>query len=438
MSGRIFISLTLLSAAVYADEGNMQQLLELMESGNTAAEESPAAEPPAKAEDEAPEGVIPAGPLDLSQAIALAHTNDARLAPYTTALRLAQYRSDASLQRDNPELRLGTDIDSDEPDLRASVRFFPLHPWEANALKRENQALFEEEAAAYQSALLETTLDVATAYYELQCLEKELALYDRLSLVRRQSADLADRQVKAAVLTQAQGLLTHWEVQESLESRRNTRIKVNQIKQSLSALTGQPVQDVHVAPLDEKRGLELLDTEGATHAALSSWPELQSLRAQRSAADARLRGTKAASIPWLNHVEVGYRNNDRGWAVEAALDLPFFTIGGTDKMLAYEELALRNIEVDTQEQMLRIQVHAATRAYNAAVQEWNTLQTGQMALMEKTRAYLDATPGGSPQQAEDRMALEEKLIRAELKMLDVRRSVHATLMDLIALVGKPI
>ena len=38
----------------------------------------------------------------------------------------------------------------------------------------------------------------------------------------------------------------------------------------------------------------------------------------------------------------------------------------------------------------------------------------------------------------DRYALKEKHIRAEFKMLDVRRNIHKALLELIAIVGKPI
>ena len=178
MSGRIQLLLLLSAVAVQAETVDMTGLLETMEANAGVVAEEPVADP---APEKPKMDVAPAGPLAMEDAIALARLNDARLAPFAAALKLAEFRNNASLQRDNPELRLGTDLNGDDPDMRAAVRFFPLHPWAAKALKHENSALAEEGAAAYRGAVLETTLETMTLYHELQCLDKEKALYERLA-----------------------------------------------------------------------------------------------------------------------------------------------------------------------------------------------------------------------------------------------------------------
>jgi outer membrane protein TolC len=420
MSGRFFFLLVLISLVARADEGGVQPLFQQADAGSCIPCE------------------VTAELLGLEDAVALAILNDVQLAPYASALKLAQYRSAAFLPRDNPELRLGTDLDGADPDQTASIRFFPLHPWEAGALKRENKALVDEETAVYQGAVLETTLETMSLYHEIQCLEKEKTLYDRLSEIRQQAAERVERQVAAAVGTQAQGLIAYWEAHEALESRRNVEIESARRMQSFAVLIGRPVGQFNVAALDEDAAFTPLDVETSTQAALGNRPELQLLRARRASADARLRGAKADGIPWLNHVEVGYRKNSSRWELGAAFDIPFFTVAGTDKMLASEALLLREIEVDTEEQLVHLKVAAAVQAYNVAVNEWNSLQAEQKTLMEKTRAFLESTPADNSRQLEDRVSLEEKLIRAEFKMLDVRRGVNQTLMELIDIVGTPI
>jgi len=414
----------LLVAPLQADE--MDKIIALMERSS-----DPQAAP-------APKAVLQDNALRLDQVVALATTNDVRLAPYSSALKLAQARSDASIQYENPELRLGTELNGDDPGQRASVRFYPPNPWQVSAEKGENSALVGEENAAYRSALLETTVDAISAYHELQCLEKEKGLYDRLVNLKKGFATRVAEQVSAAVGTQAQGLLALWEVQEALENRRNAEIQAEQLKQSLAALTGQAADRFTLVPLRTNDSFVRIDPEESTRIAMGYRPQLQLLRAQRAAADARLRGAKAAGVPWINFIELGYRNRSERWDLEAGFELPLFTLGGTEKMLTYEELSLRNIQIETQEQRLRFEVGTAVKSYNIAVTEWTQLQNRQLVLVTKTRAYLDRTTDTDPQRMQERVSLEEKLIRAEFKMLGIRRRINQARLELISIIGQPV
>lgn len=428
--------LFLAALPIWAAELTVEQIIALMEESSVkTGEVAPAVTAPE------PKGsntsLVPAGELKLEQLIALAKTHDARLAPYASVLKLAQLRSEAFNAPDNPEFRVGTELGDSDPDLAASVRFFPRNPWALSAEKGENNAMVGEETAAYRRALLETTLQVVSDYYELQCLEKEKALYKRLAKIKLGYADRMDQQLAAAAGTQIDGLLAHWDAQETLDSHRDAIIQAEQLKHSLVSRTGNTIDEFNIAALDETALFALQDAEKATMQAIRQRPELQLLQARRAAADARLRGAKSAAIPWLNFVEVGYRNKSRGWALEAAFDLPIYTIGGTEKMLAYEEVALREIEIETQEQMIRLEVDAAVKTYNYAVSEWRVMQARQVPLIQRTQAYLASVPGEEPLQMKERMTLEEKLIRAEFKMLNIRRRVNEALLELLAIVGKP-
>ncbi len=81
---------------------------------------------------------------------------------------------------------------------------------------------------------------------------------------------------------------------------------------------------------------------------------------------------------------------------------------------------------------------AAVKTYNHAVREWRIMQERQGPLVQRTQAYLDSVPGEEPLQIKERMTLEEKLIRAEFKMLDIRRRINESLLELIAIVGKSV
>ncbi|MCF7848807.1 MAG: hypothetical protein K9M45_08165 [Kiritimatiellales bacterium] len=376
--------------------------------------------------------------LRLERALALAEKHDARLATHSAATKLAQSRSDAPVQRKNPELRVQSELDSGDPDLGASIRYFPLNPWQVDAEKSENAAAVEEGAAAYRQALLETTIQVTSVFQELQCLEQEKALYGRLAERKKEFADRVDKQLDASVETQGQALLAQWEMHEALENRREADLKAARLKQTLAVLTGHQPGEINVAPLDQKETFAVLDAGKETAIALETRPELQLLRAGLAGADARMSGARAAGIPWLNHLELGYRNHSRGWQLEAAFDLPFFSIGGTDKMLAYEEVTLLGIGIDAQERMVRAEVEAAVETYNLAVREWTLMQGRQIPLIRKTRSYLSGTGADEPLRMQERLALEEKLIDAELQLLGLRRRINQAGEGLVVATGKPV
>lgn len=417
-----------------ADTLDLDQIIALMEQDR--------GEPPISARETVPQDRVPLPKQNdefrLDQMIARATTNDVRLAPYASALKLAQYRSDASVQYENPELRLGTELNGVDPGQKASVRFYPPNPWQVSAEKGKNSAIVAEETAAYQRALLETTIEVMTTYHELQCLEKEEGLYDRLVHLKKKFALRVDEQVAASMGTQAQGLLALWEMQEALEERRYAEIQAGKLKQTLALLTGEAPEFFTIVALKEGDSFEPVDAEKSIQISMGHRPQLQVLRAQRAVADARLRGAKAAGVPWINFVEVGYRTRSEQWELEAGFELPFFTLGGTEKMLSYEALSLRNIEIEVQEQRLRFEVGSSVKAYNAALAEWAQLQDRQRVLIEQTRAYLALTTDADPKRMQERMSLEEKLIRAEFKMLDIRRRINQTHVELISKVGQPI
>lgn len=430
----VFFVVCLAAASVHSSELTVEQIIALMEAGGAQSIEvaSPVAEAVPVSSNSVP---LKAEALKLEQLIVLAKTHDARLAPYSSMMKLAQLRSDAFIPPDNPELRVGTGLGDSDPELAASVRFFPRNPWALSAEKAENSAIAAEETAAYRSALLETTLEVISDYHELQCLEKEKELYRRLAEIKQEYAGRVDDQLAASVGTQIDGLLAYWDAQETLESHRDAAIQAELLKDALVARTGQSIDQFTIAPLDNGASFVLQDAEKVTMAAEKHRPELQLLLARRAGADARLRGTKAEAVPWFNHIEVGYRNKSRGWALEAAFDLPVYTLGGTEKMLAYEEVALREIEIETQSQMIRLEVDAAVKTYNHAVGEWRLMMDRQAPLVQKSQAFLDSITDEEPLQMKERMALEEKLIRAEFKMLDIRRRINEALIELIAMVG---
>jgi len=375
--------------------------------------------------------------LNLDKAIDLAVANDARLAPYVSELKLAQARSEAALPYKNPELRLGTELNND-PGQRASVRFYPPNPWLVKAEKKDNGATLAQVQARYQGAVLETTIAVMTTYHELQCLEKEQELSRQIMKMKQAFSTRMDEQLSAAAATQAQELLAHWELLEAQEEYQDSIAKSKALKQTLAGQTGLSVENLTLAPLTEQNSFQPVIPAELVTVALKNHAALQLLMAQREQADARLRSAKSAAVPWINFVELGYRTGSEEWELEAGFEIPLFTLKGTEKMLSYEEVSQRNIEIEKQKQAIRYEVEAAAKAYNTLVSAWSEIETRQQALVKATQNYLKQMPASNPQQMDEQLRLEEKLIHAETKALMLRRQINHAKILLIARIGKQI
>jgi outer membrane protein TolC len=170
--------------------------------------------------------------------------------------------------------------------------------------------------------------------------------------------------------------------------------------------------------------------------ALQNNLQLHLLNAQRAQADAQLSNAKSGAIPWLNFVEVGYRTGSEEWELEVGVEIPIFTLSGTEKKLSYEALSRRNIEIETLRQSMKFTVRSAAQTYNKTITEWTTLQKQQGELIKKTEQYLKKTTPANPQQMDDQLSLKEKMIQAKFKLLNLRRKINQAKINLIILLGK--
>jgi len=377
-----------------------------------------------------------AEPLHLDQAIHLGITNDVRLVPYKSDLTLAKMRNDSSLIYKNPEFRIGTELNNDDPQQRASIRFYPPNPWQVHAGKGENTALSNQAQARYEDAALKTTVEIMKNYRELQCLEEEQALLNQILLMKQTFAKRLESQLSAGTAIKAQALLAHWAVVETKDKYEETKTKLTELKQLFARQIGVSEEKLTIESLKQTPHPSLVDPEKMALEALQNNLQLHLLDAQREQANARLSNAKSESVPWLNFVEVGYRTGSEEWELEVGLEIPLFTLSGTEKRLSYEAVSRRNIEIETLRQSMKFTVKSSARTYNSTVNEWINLQKQQGELIKKTEQYLSKMTPSNPQQMDDQLALKEKMIHAKFKLLNLRRRINQAKISLIILLGK--
>jgi len=381
---------------------------------------------------------VSAEPLRLDQAIHLGITNDVRLLPHKSELTLAKMRSDSSLIYKNPELRLGTELNNDDPQQRASLRFYPPNPWQVHAGKGENLALSNQAQARYEDAVLQITVEIMKNYRELQCLKEEEELLKQLLVMKQSFAKRLDSQLSSGAATQAQTLLAHWALLETKDKYEESKIKGLERKQLFSQQMGIPVKELTLEPLNKIPSPTVVDPEKMISQALQNNLQLHLLDAQRAQSLAQLSNAKSQSLPWLNFVEVGYRTGSDEWELEMGLEIPIFTLKGTEKRLTSEAVFQRNIEIETLRQSMKFAVRSSTKRYNSTVREWINLEKQQGELIKKTDQFLDQMTPTNPQQMDDQLALKEKMIQAKFKLLNLHRRINQARTELILLIGKPL
>ncbi len=250
--------------------------------------------------------------------------------------------------------RAGDSQDSDS--LRLTLRVFPPNPWLLQAQGAGARARFAAAAADLRAAEWKVEGEVRRLFNEMDFLTKDLGLAGQLADLRREGAEtlrtLADKhQVTAvdelaAVQKHYQALMDREKIESSLAARRA----------ELAALAGEPVWTVTLEPQGEEAPGTALD--GGRLAAMrekvvENRQEIVAAYWRDQSARAALREARSLRIPWFTYIQGSYARGgaqeslttaadlqavpdpvvstdeieDREWGIEAALEIPVFSLG---------------------------------------------------------------------------------------------------------------
>lgn len=385
---------------------------------------------PAQAEE------LPA-PLSLNTAIEMALKNDIRLLPGKTALQIAQLRQDAAPVWQDPEARFETGLGTEQNSLDSALRFYLPHPWMVKAAALENASLTASAAAEHQMARLATATEAFRLYREFQCLEKEASLATRLVEIKKRLAGLSEQQLAAAMETSSRALMLCWELRAAEQEERALRRELHVLKNRLAARTGLAPEKLRLPALDFAAPFNPVNTEQAVHSALERRPDIQMLQAQLQEAESEMKQVRAERIPWLNHVQTSYSDRSDEWAVQVAVSLPVFSLSGSKKAQALAEQSLRQTALAVSKEAVSIQVREALEALDSATGEWTVHQAEQLELADATRTEIQKLQELAPSAPGEWLALEERLVQAERRLLQTLRVVYSAQADLFFATGQP-
>ncbi|MBC8206646.1 MAG: TolC family protein [Kiritimatiellales bacterium] len=375
-------------------------------------------------------------PVSLSSAIELALENDIRLLSGRADLSIAQLRQESAAVWRDPELRLEPSVDADEDYIDSAIRFYLPHPWRVHADGLERASQTAASTAQMQMGRIQVATEIFQLYREFQCLEKELALVTRLIEIKQQRADVICQQVDAAMKTSTDALLFRWELRDAQREARTLRCDMDRIQGQLAERIARPVESLRLEPLPEVEPAVLIDSETVDQLALELRPDLQLLHAQLQQAQSRVQQADAERIPWFSYVQAGYADSAEEWRIQAAVSLPIFSLSGSKKRQALAEQALRRVSVDASQDAIALQVRQAAFNLNNAIEEWQMHRQEMDALAAEAQQEIEMLQEYAAGAPDEWMKLQERIVQADRRLLDVRRDVNAARADYLLGTGQ--
>ena len=375
-------------------------------------------------------------PLSLGTAIELALENDIRLLPGKTELKITRLQQDNLAVWEDPEFRFEPSVDSKENYFDSAIRLYLPHPWQLQADSMERASQTAVSTAELQMGRIQTATEIFQLYREFQCLENELALANRLVEIKQQRAALAAQQVDAGVRTSADALLLRWELRDTQRETRTLRRDMSLLKEQLAERTAQPLDTLNLEPLPEPENSRAIDPETAVQSALELRPDLHLLHAQLQQAQSEVQQANAERIPWFSHVQAGYDESSEDWHVQAAISLPVFSLTGSKKRQALAVKSLWQASIDASQDAVSRQVKDAILTLNNAIEEWQMQHQELQELAGETQKEIDALREYASGDPDKWMKLQERILQAKRRLLDVRREVHAAHANYLLITGQ--
>jgi len=278
--------------------------------------------------------------------------------------------------------------------------------------------------------------DIYRLYREIQCLEKEIELAARLTTIKKERALLIERQVQSAMSTSSQVLLLKWDVRTVEREERELRRTFKKLKAYLATRTGLPSKTLQLPSLDLAKKIAAKSSAVAIQSALRQRPDLHLLQASLQQANSQLKQIQAERIPWINHVQTSYSEQNNEWGMQVAVRIPLFSLNSSKTTPARAERAMRQTSIVLSEQTISRQVQEKTEALNDTLKEWAIQQTEQTELEKAIAVEIIKLKKFAASNPSAWLVLEEKLVQSKQRLLKTRRSVDAAQAGLLLATGQ--
>jgi outer membrane protein TolC len=374
-------------------------------------------------------------PIDLTQALSLARTNNAELLTAHSEVEVAEASVPLAHDWQMPKLRVMFNDVQNVPigQFRwfAGLQWRPPNPWEwANgtdvALAKLLQARFEEA-----SLLWKVTRDIRLAWLDVSGAAAHEAVARNTLEVRTQLLGLLRKRVAQGQGTQID--LNLAQLAETDARQEQLRWQMTGLKnaQSVAYLVGQPVTPVPVAlPVDAPvlpMG-ELLLTRLEHH------PVLEALRAKVSASEANVKNVQAKRLPWPE-VQFRVRQN-----IEAPLPaLHDFQVGVTVPLavtpapqvdVARAVVTRNRRQLEAEQAKLQSEVRVLLARASGLLARWQSFERDYRTTIESHRQLQKRVLSEGSLDPTLLLTADRQAIELEHKRLEVQLDLAKALIEL--------
>jgi len=393
------------------------------------------------------------------------------------------YGSSASIpefgSRDVPAglTALGETVVESEDESRAfrvGLRVFTSNPWEKSARVSGCEAEWELAKAEQGEAEWDLALTVCRRYCEVHYLREDLRLAKLQKGLRHRALDAARSRVK-------QGVGTVQDVMDASRRYLGVASDWNRADRRLQELLGQlsamtrlslKAEDVDTSQVDAEPGsirVDEFDPEALAEGAAVGRADIAVLVWRSRVADAACRESRAACIPWFNHVQASfasatdksrsrsasyvstYRANrltydydftdDEGnaqeWRIDAALSLPVFYWMNNDQHVRLAERRMALLQEEEARERVRFSIEEALGALGRLAKSAKQYESETEPVIREMEAAIKnhrEAPGVLP--PEDVARLEEEILDARRAGLESRYDYNMAVISLQEALGR--
>ncbi|MFC1497196.1 TolC family protein [Verrucomicrobiota bacterium] len=288
--------------------------------------------------------------LNLQEAMqrAIEHSDD--IAILHAAIDVAKENKNILYDIQDPEIRVRYVEEQNDQEYQASARFFPPNPWvisqKASAADGEVNAVIED------SNNLEWMLSVRVMELaaEVDYLRKDLELISKLVKIFQTTLEATRKGTVHGQMTIQNIAPVSRLYLETIADRNKAARRYDEKNIQLSTLIGIPAKrfKINIDESNFKTDFPVSNPEIIfAKNVIFKRSDLAARRWRVLSAEKAYKAQKAAAIPWLQHIQLSYANNQEEatgqtddseeWRIEAAFNIPLFSWWNNSSKLRFKE-----------------------------------------------------------------------------------------------------
>lgn len=194
----------------------------------------------------------------------------------------------------------------------------------------------EASEAAYQTALLGLTAEVAQNHFALRALDSELEILDHTVALRREALDLAEKRLESGIAGELDAARARTELSAAEAEAIDVGRRRAELENALAVLCGRAASEFRIEPIPLDTPLPGIPP-GLPSALLERRPDVAEAERRVASANAQIGIAQAAFFPKITfsasggfsnpRVEDLFTLDSRVWSIGPAVSIPLTAIG---------------------------------------------------------------------------------------------------------------